>query len=102
MKFIGRCSDININHTLSISDENYGRLFCYAKENIEIIIYYRKEHPFYVEYIAVLIALTDTYATYDVYEYNYFSVNLSEVKQNVKSVVEEKIGKCQIFTLNDH
>lgn len=91
MKYIGQYSDFNI----PFSDEQYGTLFCFAKENIEVRIYFNREHPYCVEHIAVLVCLTDTYSTYKVYDYKYFSKNMEEVKKHVKDMIEREITKIQ-------
>lgn len=91
MKYIGEYSDFNI----PISDEQYGTLFCYVRENIEIRMYFNREHPYYVEYIAVLVALTDTYSTYQVYEYNYFSESAEVVKQHIRDIIENGVTIIQ-------
>lgn len=91
MKYLGKFSDYNI----PVSNELYGTLFCFAKENIEIRIYFQREHPYYVEYIAVLDVLTDTYSTYQVYEYSYFSESIEAVKQHVCGIIENAITVIQ-------
>lgn len=91
MKYIGQYPDFDI----PVSQDKYGILYCYAKESIEVRIYYNKECPFLVEYIAILIALTETYSTYQVYEYNYYSQNIEELKEHIIKFVEGKIDEIQ-------
>lgn len=84
MKYIGKFSDFNI----PISTEKHGRLFICTNNGVQIIVYYDREIPYHVKYIALLAALTEFYTTYNVYEYEYFSTNDTEVKAVVKNLVE--------------
>lgn len=91
MKYIGKFSDYNI----PISQDEYGTLFCYVEDTIEIRIYYKREFPYFVEYIAILIALTDTYSTFQLYEYCYTSEYIDDVKRHVADMVEQKIDEIR-------
>ena len=78
----------------------YGIIFCFVRENIEIRIYYNKERPFLVDYIAVLVDLTETYSTYQVYEYNYFSESKEDVRHHIQHKIEDNLSEIKQHTKN--
>lgn len=82
MNYLGKFSKSSI----PISGEDYNQLLAYTSNEVEIIIYYEKENPFNVKYIAILIASPNIY---EVYEYDYYSLIDVQVKEYIKMIVEE-------------
>lgn len=88
MKSIGIFNSQNI----PISDDEYGQLMDYTKDDIEIRIYYKKEEPYFqVAYIAVLTERTETYETYELFEYEYFNTTDKHIKSHIKGLVERSV-----------
>lgn len=85
MKSIGKFYSQNI----PISTDEYSTLFTYTEDEREIRIYYKREEPFYqVTYVAILVERTETYETFEVFEYEYFSSNDVTVKTYIKALIE--------------
>ena len=84
MNYLGEYSDFNI----PISSEEYGQLFAYTSNEIEVIIYYDRENPYWVKYIALLIGQTEEYSAYQLYEHEYFNTTDSAVKTYITDLVE--------------
>lgn len=85
MKNIGIYNSQNI----PISIGEYGVLFEYTKYDREIIIYYKREEPYYqVAYVAILKERTETYETFELFEYEYFNTNLDIIKSHIRYLVE--------------
>lgn len=91
MNYLGRYSDFNI----PISSEDYGQLFAYTDNGMEVVIYYDRKKLYWVKYIALLIEQTETYSTYELYEHEYYGITDSAVKTYISSLVEELLKlKC--------
>ena len=88
MKSIGIYNSQNI----PISNDEYGQLLDYTKDDVEIRIYYKKDEPFYqVAYVAILNNRTETYETFEVYEYEYFNTTDKLIKSHIKGLVEKAV-----------
>lgn len=86
MKSIGVFNSQNI----PISDDEYGQLLEYANGCREIRIYYKRQEPYYhVAYVVILAERTETYETFEVFEYEYFHPNDEIVKSFIRELVEK-------------
>lgn len=88
MKFLGVFNSQNI----PISNDKYGQLLEYAKDDREIRIYYKKEEPYFqIAYVAILNERTETYETFEVFEYEYFNTTDKDIKSYIKGLVERSV-----------
>ena len=62
MNYLGICHDYNFPNS------NSPRLFTYINNDVDVVINYNEQCPFYIEQIAVLLERTDKYRAYDVFE----------------------------------
>ena len=58
---------LGIYHDYNLPNIDSPHLFTYVN-NVDVIINYNKQCPFYIEQIAVLLERTDKYLAYDVFE----------------------------------
>lgn len=58
---------LGIYHNYNLPNIDSPRLFTYVN-NVDVIINYNEQCPFYIEQIAVLLERTDKYEAYDVFE----------------------------------
>lgn len=87
MKFLG----IYTKGYFFADEPDCERLYAYIGELTEIIILYKKETPFHVERIGILLDVCEFYGhtMYSVWEYEYFAQDEQECKNIAISIAEQ-------------
>lgn len=84
MKYLGFFSSQNLTQKC----KEYGTLFTWTLDGYEIIIYYDKSNPFISCLFAISVELTQTYDSYDLFEYTSSFSNDIDVKTEVAFVAQ--------------
>ena len=101
MKFIGIYSE----GYFYTDESNCKRLYAFIGDLIDVIILYKKDKPFYVERIGILLDECEFYGVpmYSVWEYEYFAQDEQECKNIAISIAGQitKFFRDALRYLND-
>ena len=94
MKYLGFYSSQNLTQKC----KEYGTLFTWTLDGYEIIIYYDKSNPFISCLFAISVELTQTYDSYDLFEYTSSFSNDIDVKTEVAFVAQFLLSSSIFFS----